>query len=306
MPYWLCRDEIEELEELANETLSLHSDRMPVRAEDILRRLGVRIEDTVLDDKIEASFDLTDFPYCLYLNKRWLDPTHVIRVLPKHLVVAPTVPKLKLRRRFTMAHEVCHFLKDKGILHREYASAVSESSSGEIPTEAKANRFASMLLMPRDHFQQVRTQYLQGESVPEKYGFLVELSKHYWVSWTSCIYRHFELLPTSEVNGLADLNTNKIIMVVATQPATKTYPRICQHIVEKSIGLPSTSFFIEFRIDARRSETENRPAHLFPTDDDIISVGTWIGDESLSRSPVRVTLRLAQFQQIHFRIELGV
>ncbi|MGJ8592203.1 MAG: ImmA/IrrE family metallo-endopeptidase [Aquaticitalea sp.] len=97
------------------------------------KKLKVELESTDFNDKVSGLFVMKhDTPYIAFNSNH-----------------------SKKRRRFTIAHELGHFIlhskskslfvdKNKSVMYRN-----SDSSSGEFLKEREANAFAAALLMPR-------------------------------------------------------------------------------------------------------------------------------------------------------------
>jgi len=97
------------------------------------------------------------------------------------------------KKRFTLAHEIGHFILHKNIeLHNDNESTTSwfsnkESQAKAGKQESEANEFASELLMPSTLF----IEKIKGK--PFSPDLLRSLSQYFKTSVTSIIFRYFEL-----------------------------------------------------------------------------------------------------------------
>lgn len=79
------------------------------------------------------------------------------------------------RWRFTLAHEIGHTLIHKRFFNQGFCSVLSDSDANYITTSSKnrmeiqANRFASFLLMPSDHFFKVYLEYRDKLGIPPRH-----------------------------------------------------------------------------------------------------------------------------------------
>lgn len=109
---------------------------VPVDLDGIARRLGVQVLSTFLPDEVSGSIE------------RLQNGSYVIHVNSQHA---------ETRRRFTLAHELGHFVSHRHLLgqgtndNRAYRTVRSEKHFNPAITQAhetEANRFAASLLMP--------------------------------------------------------------------------------------------------------------------------------------------------------------
>jgi len=125
--------------------------KSPINVNKLAKKLGVGVEASNFNDEVSGLFVIKDDkPYIAYnLNQS------------------------KKRRRFTIAHELGHFIlhskskslfidKNKSIMYRN-----SESSTGEFLKEREANAFAAALLMPIPLILQ-EVKDLNGDDIIEK------------------------------------------------------------------------------------------------------------------------------------------
>ena len=105
---------------------------LPINVNKLAKKLGVGVEPSDFNDEVSGLFVIKDDkPFIAY-----------------------NINQSKKRRRFTIAHELGHFIlhsknkslfvdKNKSVMYRN-----SESSTGELLKEREANAFAAALLMP--------------------------------------------------------------------------------------------------------------------------------------------------------------
>lgn len=80
----------------------------------------------------------------------------------------------KQRQRFTLAHEVAHFLLHRDKIGDGIVDDMLYRSSLSDALEAEANRLAADIIMPREKVQQIMTKR-DGSKVEEKIEFLANL-----------------------------------------------------------------------------------------------------------------------------------
>jgi Zn-dependent peptidase ImmA (M78 family) len=95
------------------------------------------------------------------------------------------------RQRFTIAHELGHFLLHKGDVHIDRAFRNAISSQAVDPDEIEANRFAAELLMP---FNLIKKDSIEHIDVEDEVT-LRELAQKYLVSLQAMTLRVINLLP---------------------------------------------------------------------------------------------------------------
>lgn len=125
--------------------------KCPINVNKLAKKLGVGVEPSDFNDEVSGLFVIKDDkPYIAYNQNQG-----------------------KKRSRFTIAHELGHFLlhsknkslfvdKNKSIMYRN-----SESSTGEFLKEREANAFAAALLMPSPLIQK-EIDHLSGDDIVEK------------------------------------------------------------------------------------------------------------------------------------------
>ena len=110
-------------------------------------------------------------------------------------VISVNVEESGKRRRFTVAHELAHYLFDfRPDLNATYTAFEREGAT-EDQAELLANRFAAELLMPAEHF---RREYDAIQAAAEKdpsrlFSRIQELSDHFYVPTTAVEKRILEL-----------------------------------------------------------------------------------------------------------------
>jgi Zn-dependent peptidase ImmA (M78 family) len=144
----------------------------PVDPVEIARNLGVRVVNVAPPDEDVSGFLIREDP----------DTGEPIIGVNKH--------HSALRRRFTVAHELGHFLLDhEGNWHVDdmmISFRDSKSSTGEHDQEVEANQFAAALLMPRT--------WLKSDFPEERFDLgddrkLKQLAARYRVSTQAMTFR---------------------------------------------------------------------------------------------------------------------
>ncbi|MAG44831.1 hypothetical protein CL633_02990 [bacterium] len=138
------------MNEIVKKILKKYYDQIPVPIIQIANDLGINVYNAEFDsDRISGSILKENGDFSIYVNKN--EPSY--------------------RKRFTIAHELGHFIENKDILekqgeHYDYkASKLNNSkvlfrfnsnvvlpSKEERLREIKANKFAANILMPEDNF----------------------------------------------------------------------------------------------------------------------------------------------------------
>ena len=142
----------------------------PVPIEAIVKKHGLKLHFRRLDS------DLSGFLYRDAIQS-------VIGVNSQHA---------KVRQRFTMAHELAHFLLHRGeSLHVDRAVQAkfrsTISSQGVNPEEIEANLFAASLLMPAEFLQRDIAEIKPTDILDDK--SMTSLAKHYDVSTQALLLR---------------------------------------------------------------------------------------------------------------------
>lgn len=92
-------------------------------------------------------------------------------------------------QRFTMAHELCHYIFDFDRNSLEPYYDAYDTSQSDLDNEIRANTFAANLLMPKNVFKK---KYEECKGM-KKYDKVLELSKRFQVSGTAVTRRIEEL-----------------------------------------------------------------------------------------------------------------
>ena len=103
----------------------------------------------------------------------------------------------EVRQRFTIAHEIGHYLLhrlDREIFYEKEFKLYrnSKSSTGEEEMEREANAFAAALLMPKDRLQK-EIEKIHFDFVSDKDEMLEKLAKSFKVSNQAMMYRILNL-----------------------------------------------------------------------------------------------------------------
>ena len=148
----------------------------PVPIDDIIRSQGVEITRKRFDDETSGLI--------------YVDPQ------TGHAVIGLNVSHTKTRQRFTLAHELGHFLlhkRDEGGLHvdeRDFFVRFRDphSSDGSDREEREANAFAAELLMPSSFLEQDARKLREGLSLSDD-TTIRELASKYGVSLQALSFR---------------------------------------------------------------------------------------------------------------------
>ncbi|WP_145690039.1 ImmA/IrrE family metallo-endopeptidase [Azospirillum brasilense] len=111
------------------EVVKRHQQEFPIRVGALARELGIEVKTTDMPDNVSGSLSRSsDNP------ERW-----VIRVNRRHS---------KNRQRFTVAHEIAHFLLHRNQIGRGVTDDTFYRSNLSDSREREANRLAADILMP--------------------------------------------------------------------------------------------------------------------------------------------------------------
>lgn len=135
------------IETLAQQALSkVECNGAPVPVEEIAKKFGLEVVEFPFHDKLSG-----------LLKKE----QGIIGVNKSHH---------PLRRRFTIAHELGHFLLGHG-MEIAQEETIDESFDKPLPQEREANMFASFLLMPADWVKvQVKKDGLNIDNLAKTFG----------------------------------------------------------------------------------------------------------------------------------------
>ncbi|UFH34545.1 ImmA/IrrE family metallo-endopeptidase [Flavobacterium acetivorans] len=157
-------------------------------AKDLLESCG-------LDNLIDFSLELFASGLGITLIEKPLENCdgRIIFGKTKTLVELNSEIEFEEKKRFTLAHEIGHFILHKNIeIHNDNEGTTSwfsnkESQAKAGKQESEANQFASELLMPTTLF----IEKIKGK--PFSPDLLRSLSQYFKTSITSVIFRYFEL-----------------------------------------------------------------------------------------------------------------
>ncbi|WP_430933274.1 ImmA/IrrE family metallo-endopeptidase [Saccharicrinis sp. 156] len=160
---------IKEIEQKAKEILSqLNIKKAPVPIEKIAKKIGLSIDKGIFGDTI-SGFLLTKE------NKN---------------IIAVKSTESEVRQRFTIAHELGHYLFHSNKVDDIFISNVlfrnESSSTGEIRMEREANSFAAAILMPVDFIKEEIDKLDNRLTVEDA---IKQLSKKFHVSEVAMTYR---------------------------------------------------------------------------------------------------------------------
>lgn len=136
-------------------------------AEDVF---GMKICEEDLGKSVSGFLERIGETWCIYVNKYESD----------------------LRKKFTIAHELGHFILHKDRIIAQGASAPDQiffRNDDNNSVEQEANNFASELLMPKDEFMSV---------IKNGYNTLEKLSEYFALSTSAVKYRAYKLGIISE------------------------------------------------------------------------------------------------------------
>lgn len=147
-------------ERFLNDYASNHEVSYPINPFQILTSLGIGFVFRAFDG-IEG----------LYFPKENTDDTDLVVINSKRPIT---------RQRFTAAHELCHFIKDRN-------SCVCMMKTNA-PIEKYADRFASALLMPKRELLRKIDERLEEHDLLNEDDVLI-IADHFGVSFSACYYR---------------------------------------------------------------------------------------------------------------------
>jgi len=165
-----------ECENAAKDVLERHGiENWPVKVDRIAKREGIKLRYSALDDELSGM-------------AFYKDDIAVIGVNARHHVH---------RQRFTIAHEIGHFMLHDDVLRKgmhvdkviTMLNRDPASSTGTVNLEIEANQFAAELLMPRD----LILKYMEDEGwdygrIPDDEAVEV-MARAFKVSATAMTYR---------------------------------------------------------------------------------------------------------------------
>lgn len=127
--------------------------------ENFAKNFGIQIVSKEIPEQVEALALWYDKSACIVTNTK-----------------TPFGSMTAQKRRFIIAHEMCHYLVDK--CKARPLGHVLINSTGEMPLEQRANAFAAELLLPRKE----AILYIQGKD--DDVALIAQLAEKYFVSQT--------------------------------------------------------------------------------------------------------------------------
>jgi Zn-dependent peptidase ImmA (M78 family) len=178
-------DQADTMAEIALEELEIDAADAAVDLDELLGRLGVHLGDITLDDDSIRAVAIG--------GERFRSSIYVNTIHPSN--------QTGQGRRFTLAHELCHLLFDRGLAR----SVVMPSGPwAPLDVEKRANAFAAMFLMPRDRIR----AFIAGSPETIAAGDLVNaVAKRFDTSFTATLQHlhNLSILSESERDALLDL-----------------------------------------------------------------------------------------------------
>jgi Zn-dependent peptidase ImmA (M78 family) len=121
------------LDESIRQIIISHQQTFPVKIGNIAKALGLVVKASTLDAGISGEIRKTEESYLIKVNRH----------------------DVKERQRFTVAHEIAHFLLHKDAIGDGLIDDVMYRSKLSDSLEAEANRLAADLILPWEGFQQL-------------------------------------------------------------------------------------------------------------------------------------------------------
>lgn len=172
-------------EALSGQIRDIVSPKLPVPVNEILKTMNI---------------DLEPFEF----------PNHVSGMFSEvqgHPVIGVNSRHSSTRRRFTIAHELYHFLtsEDSSIM------AMTETKGGVEEVERRANRFAALLLMPEDAVKRLSQEGICVKHMAEIFDVseqamrirLIELGPHYGANNRKVARMHGDCCELAQIQRLA-------------------------------------------------------------------------------------------------------
>lgn len=138
------------------ESIQLFQQEIPVKIGDLAKSFGVSVKVSTLEVGISGMIFPSGNGYKIIINKH----------------------KPSYRQRFTLAHEVSHFLLHRDLIGSGITDNVLYRSRLSDSTEAEANRLASDILMPVERVKQARSDL----GMPRLADAVSPLASHFGVS----------------------------------------------------------------------------------------------------------------------------
>lgn len=149
------------IEEKAEALLTqLKINKLPINPKICAEKLDLTVEAAILEDDISGIFLSENSEHYIIYNKN----------------------EGTLRQRFTIAHELGHFIlhKDSGVFVDRKSTALyrnSSSATGEVLKEREANAFAAALLMPKEMLEKELSSLSESEDIVETLADKFKVSK---------------------------------------------------------------------------------------------------------------------------------
>jgi Zn-dependent peptidase ImmA (M78 family) len=124
------------LTEDVKEKIQRHQHSYPIKVGNIAKELGLTVKASTLDAGISGEIRRKDDSYIIKVNRH----------------------DVKERQRFTVAHEIAHFLLHKDVIGDGLVDDVMYRSKLSDSLEAEANRLAADLILPWESFQALFSQ----------------------------------------------------------------------------------------------------------------------------------------------------
>jgi Zn-dependent peptidase ImmA (M78 family) len=118
------------LDDEVKERIQIHQQTFPIKIGNIAKELGLIVKASTLDAGISGEIRKTEESYLIKVNRH----------------------DVKERQRFTVAHEIAHFLLHRNEIGDGLVDDVMYRSKLSDSLEAEANRLAADLILPWDSF----------------------------------------------------------------------------------------------------------------------------------------------------------
>ncbi|WP_338326675.1 ImmA/IrrE family metallo-endopeptidase [Pectobacterium brasiliense] len=144
------------LTETEREIISSFQDDCPVKVGALAKSFGISVKNSTLNAGISGEIRRENDGYVIRVNRH----------------------DVKARQRFTLAHEIAHFLLHRNLIGDGIVDDVLYRSSLSDVLEAQANRLAADILMPMKYVNKkmVELSHLKEEERIEKLAALLDVS----------------------------------------------------------------------------------------------------------------------------------
>lgn len=142
----------------AEETLRAHGDQIPVDPRRIAAELGIVVRDVLLEEGTSG----------LILKRRDEDPLIMVHS-----------PHSELRKRFTIAHEIGHFIERTDVQQQpdeDFGFVEARGRKSDVH-EYFANEYAGNLLMPEEQLRQAHAEDSSAIALAGRFGVSVDAMK---------------------------------------------------------------------------------------------------------------------------------